>query len=87
MRKSGCLQANSLFAYIAEANFKREQERVIGDAVEYAIEDCDAEPGEDLSDDQAYQFTEKIMEKLTPFIQHNAARLFNASNAMSNSSE
>ena len=79
--------ANSLFAYIAEADFKREQERVIGDAVEYAIEDCDAEPGEDLSDDQAYQFTEKIMEKLTPFIQHNAARLFNASNAMSNSSE
>ena len=79
--------ANSLFAYIAEADVKREQERVIRDAVENAFEDCDAKPGEDLSDDQAYQLTEKIMEKLTPFIQHNAGRLFNAPHAMSDSSE
>ena len=78
---------NSLFEYIVEADFKREQERVIGDAVEYAFEDCDAKPGEDLSDDQAYQLTEKIMEKLTPFIQNNAGKLFNAPHAMSDSSE
>ena len=78
--------ANSLFAYIAEADVKREQERVIRDAFEYANEDCDTEPGEDLSDDQAHQITEKIIEKLTPFIQHNAERLFNAPNVMSDSS-
>lgn len=77
---------NSLFGHIAKVDFKRERERVIRDAVEYAIEGCDVTPGEDWSDDQAHQFTEKIMEKLTPFIQHNAERFLNAPNGMSDSS-
>ena len=75
-----------LFAHIVEADFKREQERVFRSAFEDALEDCDAEPGERLSEDQAYQFTQKIMEKLSPFIQHNADRLFYARNVMSDSS-
>jgi len=79
--------ADSLFAYIAEVDFKREQERVIRDAYENAIEACDVKPGAYLSDDQAYQLSEEIMEKLIPFIQNNAERLFNAPNAMSDSSE
>ena len=78
---------NSLFGHIVEADFKRERERVIRDAVQYAFEDRDTEPGEDLSDDQAHQIIEKIMEKLTPFIQHNAGRFLNAPNVMSDSSE
>ncbi len=78
---------HSLFGHIVEVDFKREQERVIRDAVEYAFGDRDAEPGEDLGDDQAHQITEKIMEKLIPFLQHNAGRLFSASNAKSDSSE
>ena len=77
---------DSLFGHIVEADFKRERERVIRDAVEYAFEDCDAEPGEDLGDDQAHQITEKIMEKLTPFIQHNAERFLSVPNVMSDSS-
>ena len=78
---------NSLFGHIVEVDFKRELERVIRDAFEYAIEGCDVTPGEDLGDDQAHQITEKIMGKLTPFIQHNAERFLNASNDMSDSSE
>ena len=67
---------NSLFGHIVEADFKRERERVFRDAVEYASEGCDVTPGEDWSADQAHQFTEKIMEQLTPFIQRNAKRFF-----------
>lgn len=70
---------DSLFGYVVEENFKRERERVVKDAVASAIEDSDAEPGEDLSDDQAHQITEKIMEKSIPFIQYNAERFLNAS--------
>ena len=77
---------NSLFGLIVEAGYKKERERVIRDAVEYATEDCDAEPGEYLSDDQARQITEKIMEKVTPFIEHNAERFLIALNVMSDSS-
>lgn len=77
---------NSLFGHIGEADFKRELERVLRDAFEYAPEVCDVTPGEDWSADQAHQFTEKIMEKLIPFIQHNVERFLNASTVMSDSS-
>ncbi len=70
--------AISLFEYITNADFNRARSRAIGAAVERAFENCDAEQGEDLTEEQLYQLTVEIMEELRPFIQHNSERFINA---------
>ena len=54
--------------------------------MERAFENCDAEQGEDLTEEQLYQLTVEIMEELRPFIQHNSERFLIAPNVMSDPS-
>lgn len=69
--------ASSLFEYITEADFSRARSRAIRTAVERACENCDAEQGEHLTEEQLYQLTVEIMEDLRPFLQHNSERFIN----------
>ncbi len=62
---------NSLFEYIVKSNFKRSLDKSIGDAVKHAFDNCDAEHGEYLTDDQLQRLIKDIMGKMKPFIKHN----------------
>ena len=64
----------SLFAYIREIDFKREQDRVIIDAVEFAMRKSDAANGEYFTNEQLRQLTKEIVERMEPFLRHNAER-------------
>ena len=63
-----------LFNYIVKVDFDRALDRAVGDAFEYAFENCDAEHGAHLTSEQLRQLMEDAIEKLTPFIIHNADR-------------
>ncbi|MDE0078507.1 MAG: hypothetical protein OXO50_13380 [Caldilineaceae bacterium] len=69
---------DSLLGCIGDIDFTRARSRAIGVAVERAFENCDAEQGEDLTEEQLYQLTAEITEELRPFILHNFARFINA---------
>ena len=66
--------ASSLFEYVVAAEFNRALDRNIRASVANAFAKCDAEEGEVLSDAQLRQLIANIVQYLTPFIQHNAAR-------------
>ena len=66
--------ASSLFEYIVAAEFSRALDRNVRRAVESAFAKCDAEQGEYLTDAQLRQLIEDVIQDLTPFIEHNAAR-------------
>ena len=66
--------ANSLFESIASVDFNRALDRNIREAVENAFAKCDAGQGEYLTDAQLHQLIGDVVDDLTPFIEHNAAR-------------
>ncbi|MDE2623514.1 MAG: HNH endonuclease, partial [Betaproteobacteria bacterium] len=57
-----------LMPAVIRNQFEAERDRVISDAVEYALANCGAKPGEIITDDQARKLSSLITQKLTPFI-------------------
>ena len=69
--------AKSLFEYIVKADLNRALDKAVEGAVKYAFDNCDAKHGEYLTDDQLQHLIKDIMDKMTPFIKHNAERFGN----------
>ena len=67
--------ARNLFECINAGNFKRELNRNLKGAVENAFANCCAEQGEYLTDAQLWQLIGDVLQELTPFIEHNVARI------------
>lgn len=67
--------ASSLFEVIVAADFDRALVRNIKEAVANAFAKSEAGQGEFLTDAQCNQLIRDIVDHLTPFIEHNAARL------------
>ena len=53
-----------------ETSRRREALRVIGEALDYARDHCGAKPGEPVTEEQRVLFTDLLLERLTPFLQH-----------------
>jgi hypothetical protein len=51
---------------------RREQERVISDAVEYAFANCGAKRGEMLTPEQHRKLTRLLFERMAPYLKHRA---------------
>ena len=66
--------AENLMEYINKRDFDRAFSEVTKEAAEHAFANCEAEPGEDLTDGQIQQLVDDVMQRMEPFIQHNAEK-------------
>lgn len=56
-----------------ETSRQRETWRVVGEAVDYARDNCGANPGEPMTEEQRVRFRNLVLERLTPFLLHQLA--------------
>ena len=60
-------------SYVATSS-RRETQRVVGEAVEYARDNCGAKLGEAMTEKQQVRFVDLVLKRLTPFLLHQLAR-------------
>ena len=66
-----CVRAlEPLIESYVEISRQREIWRVVGEAVDYARENCGANPGEPMTEEQRVRFRDLVLERLTPFLLH-----------------
>ncbi len=66
--------AEHLLGHIVNVDFDRALSEVIEEAIEQAVANCEAEPGEELTDRQVQQLVGDMMQVLEPFILHNSEK-------------
>lgn len=61
---------NSILKPAMQRAREREMNRIVEDAVRYALANCGAKPGERISHEAAARFSRLVVEKLKPWIEH-----------------
>lgn len=61
---------NKVVSFHQSVSAKKEQERVIHEAITYAFKNCGAKEGEQLTEAQSQKLTKLIMERMQPYIMH-----------------